>query len=215
MPRLGFVNFRLFWSGQRVEVNVGHSSPSIAESGTSREGKYEWKLHALRVRLSRDATAGIYPRMPKLILLTSTRCPGFGAQGVKASPPRGPCGIASICRAKRRRFRLQIRTAVVPHLIFLNAKNIEKASVHSGVPPHSLLHIPHFRIHAHVLAAAFGDFLAGSEIVAPRGALCRGVEVSRPLAERIAEPGLLRLQPGQPEFFPDLPRVLHVLALGQ
>jgi len=78
--------------GQRVEVNVGHSSASIAESGTSREGRYEWKLHALRVRLSRDATARIYPRMPKLILLTSTRCPsGSAAGGTRHRDRTGLC----------------------------------------------------------------------------------------------------------------------------
>src|SRR5215470_12037486 len=82
-------------------------------------------------------------------------------------------------------------------------------------PSFSPLHIPHFRIHPHVLAAALGEFLAGDEIVAPRGALRCGVEVSRPFAERITEPGLLRLELGQPQLLPDFPRVLHVFTLGQ
>src|SRR5438876_1467904 len=65
------------------------------------------------------------------------------------------------------------------------------------------------------LLALFLADLAVLEVAAFDGALRRLVPLRQPVAERVAVPRRLRPQLRQAELFPQLPRALHVFALGE
>src|SRR5258706_8833820 len=66
-----------------------------------------------------------------------------------------------------------------------------------------LLQVAHLGVHLHVLATALDEKLSGLEVVAFYRELCRLLQLVRPFAERVAEPGRLGLELGQSKLFPD------------
>src|SRR5438046_8612934 len=74
---------------------------------------------------------------------------------------------------------------------------------------------PEFGLRFHARLSLLLADLAVLEVAAFDGALGRLVPLRQPVAERVAVPRGLRPQLRQAELFPQLPRALHVFALGE
>src|SRR5665213_4362296 len=138
------------------------------------------------------AKSAVYCACPDVLMLPSTR----NSSVLKRS-------VGEAVRGRSRIEVIRYRSRSAPLISAIRAA------------PLGVSEVANLGVHRDVAAPPCDQRLAVREVIAvdriPRGL----IELVRPFAQRVAEPGRLRPQRRQPQFLPDLPRILHVLALGQ